>query len=159
MKIHNEQMRALQEVEAHRTKSGKASQEFGVLLNRQLDAGPSTVAPENTAALAPGFLSMPLAGILEDSALPGAQQAKDPSSRMENIFAVAERYADQLALNDKTNLREAYSLLESMSSQIAEFKSRFPNMREEQPALAAMLNEVDVLAVTETFKFNRGDYS
>ncbi|MDL2216562.1 hypothetical protein LJB81_02370, partial [Desulfovibrio sp. OttesenSCG-928-M14] len=57
------------------------------------------------------------------------------------------------------DLRQAYGLLQSMGQQVTDFKARFPNAAQEQPELAAMLNEVDVLFTTETFKFNRGDYA
>lgn len=161
MKISNEQLRALQDAEARRVKTGKPSEEFGALFTRQLDAEQpqGAAALENGAALAPGLRPMPVSGLAEDSAqastLTAAQEA---AGKMESMFDTFESYAGELALNDKTNLRGAYALLENMNSQIAEFKTRFPNAGSEQPEVASMLNELDVLVTAETFKFNRGDY-
>ena len=162
MKISNEQLRALQDAEARRTKTGKPSEEFGALFTRQLDAEQpqGAAALENSAALAPGLLSMPISGLVEDSAQTAAPTAaQEAAGRMETMFTTFESYADELALDGKADLRGAYALLENMSAQISEFKTRFPNAGSEQPELAAMLNELDVLVTTETFKFNRGDYA
>ncbi len=162
MKISNEQLRALQDAEARRVKTNKNTGEFGALFTRQLDAEQPQGAAglENAAAPAPGLRSMSLSGLLEDSASDSAlTTVEEAAGQMENMFSTFESYADELALDDKANLRQAYGLLEKMNGQIAEFKSRFPNAGNEQPELATMLNELDVLVTTETFKFNRGDYA
>lgn len=160
MKITNEQIRAIQEKEATRTKRSKELGDFDELLARQLgnDQQASSVAPESAAAQIKGTASLPFADGVEESALSVPAFSEEAADLVEGMFNTFERYADQIARNDGGNLREAYSLLSSMGDQIAGFKTRFPNAGAEQPELAAMLNELDVLTTTETFKFNRGDY-
>lgn len=161
MKITNEQLRALQEAESRRTRTARAGDEFGALFTRQLDAGQSQAAAtsEGAAALAPGLRSVPLAGLMEQPALSGAQtDAQEAAGRMETMFGSLERYAGELARDNGADLRRAYGMLEDMSKQIAGFKARFPDASAEQPEMAALVTEFDVLVTAETFKFNRGDY-
>jgi hypothetical protein len=161
MKIHSEQLRALQDAEARRIKPHKTDEEFSALLTRQLDPDliQASAAPEHTAAPATGLRSLPLAGLAENSALACAETAVEQASgHMEKLLGSFERYTRELALDERADLRQAYGLLEDMNGRIAEFSSRFPDLSAEQPALAAIINELDVLVSTETFKFNRGDY-
>ncbi len=172
MKIRNDQMRALMEAELQRDKTQKVSEEFTGILTRELEAknAQANSAPSDFAPLAPGAginlnqlytesrieaqnplaASAPLSNIQPPS--------EEAAAYMEGMFSTLEDYAQQLARNDKADLREAYALLENVNSQLGQFKTRFPGMREEDPAMAAMINELDVLTATETFKFNRGDY-
>lgn len=160
MKISNEQLRALQDAEARRVKANRPSDGFSALLTRQLDVEQpqGATALEGASSVAPGVLSMPLSDIMEGASSSALTTAEEAAGQMESMFSTFESYADELALDDKANLRSAYALLEKMNGQIAEFKTRFPNTGAEQPELAAMLNELDVLVTSETFKFNRGDY-
>lgn len=156
MKISTEQLRALQEIEVNKAKEHKASGDFGELLTRQLDAGQQPAALEHAAAPQPAVL-LPLSGVTEDSALSSAP-FEEAATMMDGMFNTLEQYAGQLAQAENPDMRAAYATLENMRGQIADFKSRYPNAAEEQPGLAAMVNELDVLATTEVFKFNRGDY-
>lgn len=161
MKISSEQLRILQEQEALRGKSAKAGAGAGFsdVLTRQLDSagagGPAPAGP--LATMGPVAAPLSLSGVQNGQvqAEPAFQEA---AQRLEGMFSAMENYAAQIGSGNDTDLRGAYALLEDMSGQVANFKSRFPNAASEQPALAALLNEVDVLATTETFKFNRGDY-
>lgn len=161
MKIRNEQLRAIQEQEVQRPKVQKGAQQndFTGLLARQLEADtqiPVSV-PENSPA-STGAVSTPLTGILEDSAPTVSPLVAEAAVAMEGMFDDFDSYAHQLAGNESGSLKEAYSLLQNISGQIADFRQRFPNAVSEQPELASMINELDVLTTTETFKFNRGDY-
>jgi len=161
MKISNEQIRAIQEKEASRTKRPQELGDFDELLARQLDNGQqqvSATASEPVSASVKGTVSLPFADGVEGSSGSVPFFSEEAAALMEGMFNTFERYADQIAGNEKGDLRDAYSLLENMGGQIADFKARFPNAGAEQPELAAMINELDVLATTETFKFNRGDY-
>jgi hypothetical protein len=69
-------------------------------------------------------------------------------------------YAQQLESPAKrANLREAYSVLEQISQAVSELKQDVPKFAATNPSLESMVNELEVLTVTETFKFNRGDYN
>ena len=160
MKISNEQLRAIQEQEAQRPKVQKGAQQgdFTDLLARHLetDTQPPFAAPESLTAPATS-VSLPVTGILEDSAPTVPSLYEDASTAMETMFDTLDSYSRQLA--GAGGLKEAYSLLQDMNGQIADFKQRFPDAASQRPGLAAMFNELDVLATTETFKFNRGDYA
>ena len=160
MKITSEQLRALQEREAKRTKGPQSGDGFTEVLTRQLDeSGQSApVMPENAPVVTQGLATISLSGTTEKTGSSAASHSEEAANQMDGMVTTFEQYASQMARNEGADLREAYSLLENMSGQIAGFKSRFPNAGEEMPELAAMLNEIDVLATTETFKFNRGDY-
>lgn len=161
MKISNEQLRAIQEQEAQRPNVQRRGQQedFTELLARHIEAGTQLPSAVQGKASAPtGAVSQPVTGILEDSATTVSPLYEEAATVMEGMFDTLDSYSRQLAGNEPGNLKEAYSLLQNMSGQIADFKQRFPQAAADQPVLAAMVNELDVLATTETFKFNRGDY-
>ena len=160
MKITSEQLRALQELEAKKSTTSKAGGDFSELLTRQLDErGQSApVMPEKATASVQGLATISLSGMAQSAESSAQLHSEEAATQMDGMVTTFERYANQMARNEGADLREAYALLESMSGQIAGFKSQFPNAGEEMPELASMLNELDVLATTETFKFNRGDY-
>ncbi len=164
MKISNEQIRALQqEMESRRTTQARDASGFDALLTRQLDAGKAQgVAPAtDTRLAAPQGGPAPLADALEGIAAAGgnAEGIVDSiAARMEGMFSGMEEYAALLASSQEGALRGAYGLLENMTGEITALRAAFPDMEAAHPELAAMVNELDVLATTETFKFNRGDY-
>ncbi len=70
-----------------------------------------------------------------------------------------ESYANTLRMPEgKGNLREAYSLLEGIESQVSALKSNSKETLEQNPELASLVNELEIMSVTEKIKFNRGDY-
>lgn len=156
MKISSEQLKVLQEQEL-RKKPGVAAGNFDEILALQMDpaqgAGKLTQTGLAPRVAAPAALE----GILEDSAPDTPALMQEAVDRMEGMFNTLDSYAAQIGSGNQ-DMRQAYGLLQNMGQQVADFKARFPNAEQEQPALAAMLNEVDVLFTTETFKFNRGDY-
>lgn len=160
MKITSEQLRALQELEAKRTALPKTGGDFSELLTRQLEQNGQSapVMPEKAPAPTQGLATISLSGMAQSAESSAPIHSEEAANQMDGMVTTFERYANQMARNENADLREAYALLESMNGQIAGFKSQFPNAGEEMPELAAMLNELDVLATTETFKFNRGDY-
>lgn len=166
MKINTEILRALQENEV-RQKSGTPAEGFDTLLAEQLGSG-------QAQGVTPGMDAQ--RSVLYGNALPvsldplaGNAETIDPSSlleapgreaatRMQGLLDGFDAYAAQIASNNETALRDAYSLLEGMTGQIAAMRADFPEMDRNDPAMSAMVNELETLAVTETFKFNRGDY-
>ena len=160
MKISNEQLQALQETEARR-KPSAAQDGFESLLAQQMDTKTaqglaSTLDPQ---ALMRGTMPVSLTGET-GAAASGLLQgtAAEMTMRMDGLFNGMESYALQLASDNPTALRGAYSQLEQPNTELASFRSAFPDLEAEQPELAAMMNELEAVAVTETFKFNRGDY-
>ena len=162
MKITNEQLVALQELEPRRKKV-ETPVGFEALMAEQLNTkvapGVASEASAETARVQ-GILAPNLMGQVD---LGYAAQPEQPvlaaaGARLEDIFSSFEAYAGELGNEAEGNLRSAYSALEKMTQEITAFKQEFPNLAQSQPGLASVLNELDVLATTETFKFNRGDY-
>ena len=162
MKITNDQLAALQELDPRRKKAD-APVGFEALMAEQLK---TTVAPGVASEASAetgrvqGILAPTLLGQVD---LGYAAQPEQPvlagaGARLEDIFSSFEAYAGELGNEAEGNLRSAYSALEKMTQDIAAFKQEYPNLAQSQPGLASVLNELDVLATTETFKFNRGDY-
>jgi hypothetical protein len=159
MKIQTEQTHALQQTEIRR-KTDQTPEGFEVLLAQQMEAekgrgpAPGAEAGDVARGLAPPALT--------ERILPSAPAIREEeaaiASRMEDLFSGLEGYARQLAADSPDALRSAYALLEGTAGEIASLKSAYPDMAQRQPVLAAMVNELEILAGNETFKFNRGDY-
>ncbi len=157
MKITNEQLRIMQAEELRKAQQpGRPSEEFAELFARRLEQG------QTQSAFSPaGVLPMPGQGAVQlpkTEALQELPSSTDAAARMDGMFTSFERYAEQIAQGQTGGLREAYSLLEGISQQIAGFKADYPDAGEQMPEMATLLNELDVLTTTESFKFNRGDY-
>jgi hypothetical protein len=170
MKIQNTQPLGIQEPELQRAKNPQAPGEFDRLFNREVqsDAAEQAKDAARAAETRTGLHDIGNPALLEarnarESAATArfAEQAQREADaqEMEGMFAALDSYAGQLAQNGKANMRQAYSLLENLAGSIADFRARHAGMEQNQPELAALVNELDVLATTETFKFNRGDYS
>jgi hypothetical protein len=160
MKIETEHLQALQNTEVQR-KTAQVPEGFDALLAQRMAAenaqgstpvAGTTVYPRGPVSLSPAEGLNP--SVPED---PGT--GPEIASRLESLFTGLEEYARQLAADAPDALRGAYSLLENVTGEIASLKSAHPDMAQGQPALAAMVNELEILALNETFKFNRGDYS
>ena len=171
MKIQNNQLHPIQENEARQGKTQKAAEGFDNLFSRELSANTAQSASgaaissglpggatgslgiqnpallEMQAALAPGDLHASGLGIVQDAA-----------NTMESMLSTLDGYASELALDQKGNLRGAYAMLENVNGQINDLKTRYPDMAKNHPGLASLINELETLTVTETYKFNRGDY-
>jgi hypothetical protein len=157
MKIQTEQIHALRQEETQR-KAGQTPEGFEALLARQLEAEKGRAPGAEAGAVARGLAPLPLTEGILPSAPAIQEEATAIASRLEGLFTGLEDYARQLAADSPEALRSAYALLEGAAGEIASLKSAYPDMAQGQPALAAMVNELEILAVNETFKFNRGDY-
>ncbi|SHN69194.1 hypothetical protein [Desulfovibrio litoralis] len=68
-----------------------------------------------------------------------------------------ERYTNSLN-NNSESLKNAHSLLQDLSNGVKTLRLDTQNLSTKNPSMENILNELDVLATTERFKFNRGDY-
>jgi hypothetical protein len=159
MKIQTEHLQTLQNDEARR-KTAQTPEGFEALLTRSMEeeiareASPASGTEAFPRGLAP---IVPLEGIAP--AVPQEQgEGLEIASRMEDLLTGLEDYARQLTADSPGALRSAHALLADTAGGIASLKSAHPDMARDQPALAGMVNELEILAVNETFKFNRGDY-
>lgn len=70
-----------------------------------------------------------------------------------------DMYAKKLSESQDSNLREAYSILESIGNNVEQLKSNASNLQTPNFNLNSLINEMDIMATTEKIKFNRGDYA
>lgn len=163
MEINTQQMEALlhlqeQQAQLPRKQSNHA-QGFETLLNEQLG--------RETPQITPDIASGALASIYPPAMLEGADnsEAVDPDSAV--LQAAFEQASGALDLWDSyrrtlgtsttdTALRDAWNLLEGIDAQMSQLRDNPARAR--SSALDSILKELEVMATTERFKFNRGDY-
>ncbi|OEU66448.1 MAG: hypothetical protein BA863_08845 [Desulfovibrio sp. S3730MH75] len=161
MKISPEQIEALQQQQqqqANKTKkvSGAA---FGEFLNSEVQqsAGPQT---SSAPPVPPGLQTInPLIQMQQAASV----QAVAPNEgefvgKVENLFGQLENYAQQLGSPDAGSLKNAYKTLEGVQGGVDSLKKDWPGVASENPELGGIVNELEVMAMTEHIKFNRGDY-
>lgn len=162
MKISTEQLRAIQEQEARRAKKQQTAQpdDFSGLLTRQIESDNVTPGAANLERTPAQTSPVPLvSGAMENvhAGMPDSLFGEAANS-VEGMFGTLESYASRLAEGESGNLKEAHALLQSIGGQVDAFRERFSDVSAASPEIAALVNELDVLTTTETFKFNRGDY-
>ena len=170
MEIGTEQMDALlrlQEQQAtERTAKGQRTQQggadFGAILSDAMGKGAqgtNGVMPLGGGQAA--MISQMLLGTTEES------QATDPDSAVlmeafsqaSGTLDLLDKYASTLGKTGNASLRDAYSLLEGIDSQVAQLRENTAGVRGKNAGLDSLLNELEVMTATEKFKFNRGDYA
>lgn len=161
MKIRNEQLQPLPQQQGEtRVKAGRSG-EFESLLSEKLGEARGMEAGASASPLtggAPAVLSPALMGLAEGG--PAAADIPDldgVSQSMEGVFSAMEAYAASLS-SPEGDLRGAHSLLQSVERNVKALRESVPDLETRHAGLAAMVNEIEVLTVTENFKFNRGDY-
>lgn len=161
MKIRNDQLQALQQLQGEtRVKPGQGG-EFEALLSEQLGTaqGSEAFAPQSplsggvTAHLSPALLGLET----ENAAAAGELDLDQVARSIDGLFTTMDAYAASLSTTEG-DLRGAYSLLQNMSREVRGLREAAPDLGTRHAGLAAMVNELEVLTVTENFKFNRGDY-
>lgn len=161
MKIRNEQINALQESEARR-KSQAPAEGFAALLGDELGKASATPPAKADRITQPGqtFSAEAAAAGLDAAQASSAlsETAALAADQVENLFSSLESYGNALAGGNEDSLKEAYGLLEQTAGQLNAFRAAFPDLGTQQPELAGMVNELEVLTTAEMFKFNRGDY-
>ncbi len=164
MKISTEQLSALlaqQELQSKRQMTG--AEGFDSLLNQELqNAGAGNLASMPPPGVGTGIIGQILMG--ESS---GEMEKADPfESIMQQAFSDAtgtmelwESYTKALSDSSQTGLREAYGVLQGIDSKMAALKESTASIKGRNPGLDSVMNELEVMAFTEKFKFNRGDYN
>lgn len=167
MDIRTEQVHALlrqQEMTAKKAAPSTGTG-FDAALAQQVGLG-GTDKGAPTAAPMPGLQS----GIISQMLLAESEKSSsaDPTELvMQQAFDQAsgaldmwDSYVQVLGKpGAENNLREAYSLLQGVDEKVSALKQSAQPVLGQNPNLASIVNELEVLATTEKFKFNRGDYS
>ena len=76
------------------------------------------------------------------------------TGQVESILDKWDSYAATLA-GPQAGLKSAYGTLDEITKDVANLKEGQPNL---DPGLRSIVDELETLATTEQFKFNRGDY-
>lgn len=161
MKIQTDQLTALRQTTEQSKGTKDSSDAFAALLAKE--TGTADVAQSSCLAAPP--LSS-LAGIdLSSLQAVGATDASGEINEqeravMENVDTLLtkwENYADKLAAGTGSDsLKQAYGILDHIESGVRQLKEDLPAGT--SPGLGSLVNELEVMTVTEKFKFNRGDY-
>ena len=164
MKVNPEQVRALQEAEAaqqaRKARQGDAS--FGDLLAQEVEksAQGASSSVSQAGPLAPPLGVSGLYGIEAISEVSDVNQAgQQVMAKVEGILGEWENYAAHLEAPDsEVSLRGANGSLEDIENGVQSIRETWPDLGEANPELNSVVDELEILAVTERFKFNRGDY-
>lgn len=165
MKINPDHLSALRpDAERDVHKAGKTGERFEDLLSRAAEKVVSTLREQSSTP------SGQLPGAGSAMHLTATQLLFSPEKFPEcetkamdvidNLLSQWENYADQLAATPQ-GLRKAHDILSQIFSEIGQLKANW--LQDSAPAgpgpgLKSMLDELEVLAVTERIKFDRGDY-
>jgi hypothetical protein len=162
MKVRMEQLNALLQQEQAVQKAQPAGEGFEALLAKELlqPGGGAQGALPPPPGIQAGVISQMLleppdqaesANPLEDVLQQSLQQASGLLDTLNAYMnALSARGADG-------NLKAIYPLLEGVERQVGALKQGAAPLAK-HAGLASLINELEILATAEKFKFNRGDY-
>jgi hypothetical protein len=163
MKITQDTTSALQQAESQeRNRTSPDAEVFGDILAREVQGAEAQDAARTAVPPIDGGM-LEIASLIEaEGATPAADLTEKERTAMENVDSLLtewENYADRLAASGQEGgLRQAYGVLEHIESGVQKLKQDWPGMDQENPNVGSLVNELEVMAVTEKIKFNRGDY-
>ncbi len=164
MKIHPDQLEGVRPDSAPQTNRVKPpSTAFGDLLNQEVAKSDTQTAKTSATLPPPGGLG-PLGALIGttgvEAVAPAAPQAeKTIMDKVESLLDKWDQYAQNLtSAPGQANLKTAYGVLEDIDGSVQQIKGENPDLAQKHPALQGMVSELEVMAVTERIKFNRGDY-
>ncbi len=166
MKIRTDHLEALRQEELQRANQSPKTGMFADVLAKEAATDDTTGATQDSSqAKAVAAAPLPLdVGSVESATGTEAAEGNPPTERMvmehlDSVLTQWEAYASGLkGGTGEGDLREAYGVLENISSQVGQIKETLPGVPQGSPALQSMVDELEILTVTERFKFNRGDY-
>lgn len=161
MKIQTDQIAPVQQTGRVQTARQATATDFGELLAKEVGQA-QQAAPAAAAAPPPPLAGV--AGLAQAMAVQAPGKVADISSErravMDNVDGILnqwEKYSGQLS-GGSTQLRQAYGTLDNIHSGVKKLKDEHPGLDGHSPQLSSLVNELEVMAVTEKIKFNRGDY-
>jgi hypothetical protein len=161
MKIQNDPLHPLLGQGETQRKPGAGTEEFEALLARELQRGQESAAPgltrspgQDTAVLAMQIRAAEELGLSLDPELAGKEESFE---KVNSLLDKLSLYAESLGRSQGNDLRALHGMLGGVSAEIASLKETLPS-DPEGSGLESLITELEVLAVTERFKFDRGDY-
>ena len=164
MKIRNDQLQALQQQSEVQAKQKTGGTGFTDLLAGEFGAAQSTEAGAVSAgsAFSPTMGSSASLAIAADALGTGEESEstglEQVSQSIDSLLGGMDAYAASLKAKGGADLRGAYAQLQNMDRDLKALRAAAPDLGKRHAGLAAMVNELEVMTTTETFKFNRGDY-
>jgi hypothetical protein len=158
MKIHPDQIKALNKEQAKTEQQKPAEGKFGDVLAQEVhkDRAPGETA--KAGGVKP--LHVPFrAGVVEPAGAEHIPQGREIMENLDSLLAQWENYAGKLSDASGAGLKDAYGVLENIDSGVKELKAKAPDLGERHPGLKSMIDELEILATTERIKFVRGDYT
>lgn len=161
MNIRTEQLDALrrqQEYTASKSAPEKGDS-FADALARQLSTSTEDIQ-QQISVPPPGAQAGVIGEMLIGSAAntSGGATVETVMQQTSGALDMWDSYADALSKSGTTDLRQAYSLLQGLDSQLTALKESAQPILGQNPELANIVNDLEVMTATEKFKFNRGDY-
>ena len=157
MKIHNEQLQALQQQAEARAKP-RAEGVFDAILNGQM------TATQQGEQAVPGQPLNPAAALLQVESPAEAASAVESgvlamvSQSIDTMLGSLDEYAETLASPQGADLRKAYGLLRGVDQDLAALSESAPDLATRHAGMASLVDEIAVITRAETVKLNRGDY-
>lgn len=155
MKIHPDQIEGVRQSQEQQkaNKTESPQQAFGDVLGQEVSKAGATEGSEAVAP-PPGLTVNPLLAPQAVSAVAPSVEEGQAMAQVESALDSLETYATTLGGTESGDLKQAYAALESFQTDVAGLK----DAAQDSPELQGMVDELEVLAMTEQMKFNRGDY-
>lgn len=162
MKIQTDQLTALQQAAGKTAGSKDASSDaFAAVLAQQLGGESASQASGLSVPPLAGYAALDISGDQSTGSVEASGQYTEEEqavmNNVDNLLAKWENYADQLASGSGgDSLKQAYGVLENIETGVKQLKDDLPS--DVNAGLGSLVNELEVMTVTEKIKFNRGDY-
>ncbi len=172
MKIHPDQLEGILPGASEQTgatgKPRSTGTAFGDFLTQEVaKSGEQTAKPTATLPPPGGLGQLSALGALAATQQAAPAQATTQATQaekavmqtVETLLDKWDSYAQNLqSPSDEAGLKRAYGVLEDIDGTVKKLKGDNPDLSSQNPALHGMVSELEVMAVTERIKFNRGDY-
>ena len=172
MKIDNSELERILQGEQAKPKkpasssANSTSDAFGSLFNSELSATDAQAKPSSSenlmhATSLSNSLALSANGATAMAGSKASANEKDVVdslvSGINDTIEGMDAYAH--SVQNPASLKQAWSSLNVMNQNIGSMQKDFGKLSSQSPSIGSMLNELEVIGVTETYKFNRGDYS
>jgi hypothetical protein len=152
--LSNSDIETLQQEQAASSKETEAKKSFSAYLLEETEKTSASSTEGQVAA--PRIMADPFLQIdgLNQTAEAAASTEDKIASDVDDVLSKWEEYADQL--DSDGDLREAYGTLQGITEDVERLKGEAGSVA--GGGLQSLVDEIEVMAATEQFKFNRGDY-
>ncbi|MDE5681471.1 MAG: hypothetical protein K2I05_03955 [Mailhella sp.] len=182
MKINSELERILlaqQQAQTAKTKSADSSAAFDDILQNALKKPDATSTNEEISLTSLGISnqhmnaqkaetaqSAPMGGVAPMGGANAEDEENDEydvlslMADIENSLSGLDEYTKNLQNSGSdSDLKQAWKELSAFSQSVNGLRQNYASLSQKDSSLDAVINDFEIMAVTETYKFNRGDYN